>query len=82
MNSLPPTLITALLNEELRKYESQGHLTACKACGKMMYHNMSGSSEDLCWIDLGEKGSVSTKRVYLCRTCLGQVKAEMKSMKT
>ena len=80
MPALPPTLIAALHNQKTGRYQSEGHLTACKNCGYMMYHNISGSSEDLCWIDLEIKGRVFSTRVYLCSMCLRQVKKEMANM--
>jgi hypothetical protein len=50
--TLAPTLLMAIRNEAFGVYRSKGHRTACKACGRMMYHDMSGSDDDLCWIDV------------------------------
>ena len=80
MSKLPPTLLKALMNQELGIFKSEGHMTACQPCGRKMYHNMSGSDEDLCWIEVGREGSTST-RVYLCSNCLGQIRTEQSSMK-
>lgn len=48
----------------------------------MMHHNMSGSDEDLCWIDVGPEGSPFTRRVWLCSDCLGKIRKEQSEMKT
>ena len=78
MSKLPPTLLKALTNQELGIYKSEGHLTACQSCGRKMYHNMSGSDEDLCWVEVGREGGPTT-RVYLCAPCLGKIRAEQAS---
>ena len=80
LGGLPPTLVRAMMNEHRGVFKSEGHSTACKACGKMMYHNMSGSDEDLCWVDVKRKGSISSERVWLCRPCLKKIQDEKKSM--
>ena len=74
MNKLPPTLIKALYNEDNGIFQSKGHLTACKACGKMMYHNMTGSDEDLCRLRLS--GKDISRTIYLCRKCANIIQKE------
>ncbi len=69
-SGLAPTLRLAMSNEDMGLIESRGHLTACKACGKMMHHSISRRDDDLCWIEVGRR------RVWLCIGCRNQIHEE------
>ncbi len=75
METKSPTLLKAINNFDNKVFKSEGHLTACNACGKMMYHNLSGSDEDLCRVEFS-LNSGHTRSMYLCRPCLDIIHKE------
>ncbi len=53
------------------KYPSKDHLTACQSCGTDDVPSMSGSDEDLRYIDLNGWSFKGDNRIYLCDSLRG-----------